>query len=214
MNEMTERPQVPPPAAGDDGEAMAVTDGSGTSQPPPAPPTAHWYAARVRVNYEKRFQEDLERCFRERGHFLETWIATENSIRVNSRGKRVVRELVLLSTFVFVRVEKSHLNDVRFRPDVYRMLTAPGKYEPYVIPDQQVNDVRRMVDSGKAEILTRTIKKGDKVRVLGGQFKDIIAYVQRLKGQKAVIACEIPSIFGAAVEIDKDMLDFVPDKKR
>ncbi len=214
MNEVTERPQVPPPIAGDDGEAMVGTDDGAISPPPQAPPTARWYAARVRVNYEKRFQDDLERCFHDNGHFLETWIATESRIRVNSRGKRVVRELVLLSTFVFVRVEKSHLNDVRFRSDVYRMLTLPGTYEPYVIPDKQMADVRRMVDSGKAEILTRSIKKGDKVRVLGGQFKDVIAYVQRLQGQKAVIACEIPSIFGAAIEINKDMLDFVPDKKR
>ncbi len=211
---MTKRPQVPPPVAGDDGEAMPRTDDGGILQTIQIPPTAHWYAARVRMNCEKRFQEDLERCFHADGHFLETWIATENRVRVNSRGKRVVRELVLLSTFVFVRVEKSHLNDVRFRSDVYRMLTAPGKYEPYVIPDKQMNDVRRMVDSGKAEILTRSIKKGDKVIVLGGQFKDVTAYVQRIQGKKAVIACEIPSVLGAAVEISVDMLDYVNDKKQ
>ncbi len=211
---MTERPMVSSTPAGDDGEAVPATDVDGNQSITTATVATHWYAAQVRMNCEKRFQEDLERCFRENSHFLETWIATENRIRINSRGKRVVREIVILSTFVFVRVEKRYLNDIRFRSDVYRMLTAPGSNVPYVIPDRQLEDVRRMVDSGKAEILTRTIKKGDKVVVLGGQFKDVTAYVQRIQGQKAIIACEIPGILGAAIEINKDMLDFVREGKR
>ena len=42
---------------------------------------------------------------------------------INSRGKRVVREAVFLTTFVFVRVEDKNLNEIRFRSDVYKMLT-------------------------------------------------------------------------------------------
>ena len=42
---------------------------------------------------------------------------------INSRGKRVVREAVLLTTFVFVRVEDKNLNEIRFRSDVYKMLS-------------------------------------------------------------------------------------------
>ena len=54
---------------------------------------------------------------------------------INSRGKRVVREAVFLSTFVFVRVEDKNLNEIRFRSDVYKMLSEPGKSAPYAIPD-------------------------------------------------------------------------------
>ena len=54
---------------------------------------------------------------------------------INSRGKRVVREAVFLTTFVFVRVEDKNLNEIRFRSDVYKMLSEPGKSAPYAIPD-------------------------------------------------------------------------------
>ena len=54
---------------------------------------------------------------------------------INSRGKRVVREAVFLTTFVFVRVEDKNLNEIRFRSDVYKMLSESGKSAPYGIPD-------------------------------------------------------------------------------
>ena len=54
---------------------------------------------------------------------------------INSRGKRVIREAVFLTTFVFVRVEDKNLNEIRFRSDVYKMLSEPGKSAPYAIPD-------------------------------------------------------------------------------
>ena len=59
---------------------------------------------------------------------------------INSRGKRVVREAVLLTTFVFVRVEDKNLNEIRFRSDVYKMLSEPGKSAPYAIPDTKFDN--------------------------------------------------------------------------
>ena len=37
----------------------------------------------------------------------------ERRIMINSRGKRVIREAVFLTTFVFVRVEDKNLNEIR-----------------------------------------------------------------------------------------------------
>lgn len=59
---------------------------------------------------------------------------------INSRGKRVVREAVLLTTFVFVRVEDKNLNEIRFRSDVYKMLSERGKSAPYAIPDTKFDN--------------------------------------------------------------------------
>ena len=59
---------------------------------------------------------------------------------INSRGKRVVREAVFLTTFVFVRVEDKNLNEIRFRSDVYKMLSEPGKSAPYAIPDTKFDN--------------------------------------------------------------------------
>jgi len=59
---------------------------------------------------------------------------------INSRGKRVVREVVFLTTFVFVRVEDKNLNEICFRSDVYKMLSEPGKSAPYAIPDSKFDN--------------------------------------------------------------------------
>ena len=64
----------------------------------------------------------------------------ERRIMINSQGKRVVREAVFLSTFVFVRVEDKNLNEIRFRSDVYKMLSERGKSTPYAIPDSKFDN--------------------------------------------------------------------------
>ena len=62
---------------------------------------------------------------------------------INSRGKRVVREAVFLPPLSFVRVEDKNLNEIRFRSDVYKMLSEPGKSAPYAIPDTKFDNFRR-----------------------------------------------------------------------
>lgn len=123
-----------PSVAGDDGEAIPQTVESPTGSPVADTDGMSWYVACVRVNYEKKFMLAIEQDFQGRGLPIEAWVPTERRVVVNSRGKRCIREFVVLSTFVFVRVEASHLNDIRFRPDVYKMLTMPGKKTPTSSP--------------------------------------------------------------------------------
>ena len=39
-----------------------------------------------------------------------------------------------------MRVEDKNLNEIRFRSDVYKMLTEPGKSAPYAIPDTKFDN--------------------------------------------------------------------------
>jgi hypothetical protein len=39
-----------------------------------------------------------------------------------------------------VRVEDKNLNEIRFRSDVYKMLSEPGKSAPYGIPDTKFDN--------------------------------------------------------------------------
>jgi len=39
-----------------------------------------------------------------------------------------------------VRVEDKNLNEIRFRSDVYKMLSEPGKSAPYAIPDTKFDN--------------------------------------------------------------------------
>ena len=186
--------------AGDGGEAV---ERSGNK--------THWYVAVVRVNCEKKIKLAIEDLFSRRGLPLETWVPTKKRAVVNSRGKRTLREYVALSTFIFVRVEVKHLNEIRFRSDVYKMLTMPGEKAPCAIPDETLNSFRKILEKDEAVVLNRPLKKGDKVRIIEGDLVGCVAYVQRTQGKKVVIGNEIQYIGGATIEINKDSLEYIKD---
>ena len=137
MKETNIQSQVTSTIAGDDGEAMARSEGYVAENGFVATDPMHWYVACVRVNYEKKFKILIEQNFKDRKFALETWLPLEKRVMINSRGKRVIREAVFLTTFVFVRVEDKNLNEIRFRSDVYKMLSESGKSAPYAIPDSK-----------------------------------------------------------------------------
>ena len=204
--------QVTSTLAGDGGEAVAESNETAMRHPAETKGTMHWYVACVRVNCEKKTKVAIERYFEEKQYKLETWLATERRIAINSRGKRIIREAIVLTTFVFVKVETRHLNDIRFRSDVYKMLSKPGKNVPCIIPEGEFENFRRLVDSGKAEIQNHPLKKGDRVRIIDGELTGVVAYVQRIQGKKALIGNEIRNICGATIEIGKDKLEFFKDE--
>lgn len=211
MIEAKVQPQVMSTIAGDGGEAVAKSEGYVAENGFVAIDPMHWYVACVRVNFEKKFEIIINQYFKKRKFALETWLPLEKRTVVNSRGKCIIREAVILTTFVFVRVENRNLNEIRFRSDVYKMLSEPGKSVPYSIPDTIFENFRRIVMTGEAEIQNHPIKKGDKVRIIDGELVGVIAYVQRIQGKKVLIGDEIRNICGATIEIDKEYLEFFKD---
>ena len=200
MKNKTAARKVTSTNAGDGGEAVAISVD-----------TRHWYVAVVRVNCEKKIKIAIEDSFNRIGYQLETWVPIKKRTVVNSRGKRNLREYVVLSTFIFVKVEEKHLNEIRFRSDVYKMLTMPGEKEPCTIPDETLNSFRRILEKDEAVVLDRPLKKGDKVRIKEGDLTGCVAYVQRTQGSKVVIGNEIKYIGGATIEINKDSLEYIKD---
>lgn len=201
--------------AGDDGEAMGKTAkklSSDTPQRIVKPPNTGWYVAVVRVNCEKRISADIQSVLDSKGIWFESWVPTVENVVINKRtNKRKKVEKIFLSTFIFCNIESSKINEIRFRSDVYKMLTMPGHKEIYKIPDSEIENYKRFVERSCTPVSSYTgpLLKGQKVRIIGGALKGVEAYVQHTKGDKAVIGCEIKYISGATVEIDRDLLEIV-----
>lgn len=208
MTETKVQPQVTSTIVGDGGEAVEKSKGYVAENGFTATDPMHWYVACVRVNFEKKFEIIINQYFKKRKFALETWLPLEKRVVINSRGKRILRDVVILTTFVFVRVEDKNLNEIRFRSDVYKMLSEPGKSVPYAIPDTIFENFRRIVMTGEAEMQNRPIKKGDKVQIIDGELTGVIAYVQRIQGNKVIIGNEIRNICGATIEVAMEQLRF------
>lgn len=204
--------------AGDDGEAEQKTKYnpiSVSSKKAQKPQDAGWYVAVVRVDCEKKIAADIQQVLDNKAIWFEYWVPTKRTFTVSKRtNKRKEIERVFLSTFIFCHVSRAELNGIRFRPDVYKMLSMPGSKTIYRIPDMELENYRRFVECACEEVsaFTAPLKKGQKVRVFGGSLKGVEAYVQRVKGDRVLIGCEIKYIAGATIEIDRDLLEVIDEK--
>ena len=215
--------QVPSPMSGDDGEAMEGSEKSHSflqgekllelsQNKVVMPGDVGWYVAVVRCNCEKRIADDIKYYFDERNTWFEYWVPMQKVWYIDRRSKkRKSKEKVFLATFIFCHVSADSLNDIRFRSDVYKMLTMPGHREIYRLRDKELEDYRRIVENPDLPVNPQTgpLKKGQKVRVTEGNLKGLEAYVQRIVGKKATIGNEIKYISGATIEIDRSFLEAI-----
>lgn len=207
--------QVSAPQMGDDGEAVLKNlqnEALGHENEPKMPDDAGWYVAVVRCNCENTIGKTLELYFQRHKIWFEYWVPMQRMVVIDKRSnKRRVKEKVLLTTFIFCHVSPAHLDTIRFRSDVYKMLTMPGHREIYRLSDKEVEDYRRLVENPDLPVTpcSGPLRKGQRVRITEGKMAGLEAYVQRLSGKKAIIGNEIKYISGATIEIDRTFLEAI-----
>lgn len=208
---------VTPPNAGDDGEAMVKKQEKVKFEPNKGlerPKDAGWYVAVVRVNCETRIADSIQFNLNSSGIWFNYWVPKIKVVYVDKRTlKRKIKEKLFLSTFIFCNVSPTYLDEIRFRSDVYKMLTMPGHKEIYKIPDYEIINYRKLVENNEEPVTAAPVplKKGVKVRVLAGNMEGVEAYVQRFTDTRAVIGNEIKYISGATIEISRDLLEIIEE---
>ena len=219
MTETNNLPQVTSTNAGDDGEAVVGSQKTKKKKEPneglSKPKDAGWYVAVVRVNCELKIAKLIQENLNRDGIWFEYWVPKIKVVCIDKRtNKRKLKDKLFLSTFIFCNVSQAHLNEIKFRSDVYKMLVMPGQKDIYKIPDNKFNNYRNLVDNDEEPVSEAPVplKKGIKVRVMAGKMKGLEAYVQRYNGKKAVIGNEIKYISGATIEISRDLLEVIEEK--
>lgn len=207
--------QASAPQMGDDGEAVLKNpqnEAFGHENEPKMPDDAGWYVAVVRCNCENTIGKTLELYFQRHKIWFEYWVPMQRMVVIDKRSnKRRIKEKVLLTTFIFCHISPDHLDTIRFRSDVYKMLTMPGHREIYRLSDKEVEDYRRLVENPDLPVTpcSGPLRKGQRVRITEGKMAGLEAYVQRLSGKKAIIGNEIKYISGATIEIDRTFLEAI-----
>ncbi len=218
MNETKIKPQVTSTTAGDDGEAVAKSQEKVMKNEPnegiKEPVDAGWYVAVVRCNCEKKIADSIRLNFGRDRKWFDYWIPMTKVVYIDKRTlKRKVKEKLFLSTFIFCKVSPKQLDDIRFRSDVYKMLTMPGKRGIYRVPDQEIINYRNLVENDVEPVTAAPVplKKGIKVRIMAGSMKGLEAYVQSYSGKKAIIGNEIKYVSGATITVSRDLLEVITD---
>lgn len=222
MNETKIKPQVTSSNAGDGGEAVAKSQGKAKkiekkmpNEGIEEPDDAGWYVAVVRCNCEKKIADSIQLNLNRDKKWFDYWIPMIKVVYIDRRtNKRKVKEKLFLSTFIFCKVSPTELDDIRFRSDVYKMLTMPGKRGIYRVPDLEIINYRNLVENGQEPVSEAPVplKKGIKVRIIAGKLKNVEAYVQSYSGKKAIIGNEIKYVSGATIEINREFLEVIEEK--
>lgn len=215
MTDTLLHPLVASTIAGDGGEAVEKSKENIKKKPNDGlvkPDDTGWYVAVVRVNCEVRIADSIQFNLNRNNVWFDYWVPKVKVVYIDKRTlKRKLKEKLFLSTFIFCNVSPSQLDEIRFRSDVYKMLTMPGQKQIYRVPDRQIVNYRNLVENDEEPVSAAPVplKKGIKVRVMEGSMKGMEAYVQRYNGKKAVIGNEIKYISGATIEISRELLEVV-----
>ena len=161
MKETNIQSQVTSTIAGDDGEAVAKSEENAKKKVPEKPneglekpADAGWYVAVVRVNCETRIADSIRINLNHNHVWFDYWIPKVKVVYIDKRSnKRKVKEKLFLSTFIFCNVSPRQLDNIRFRSDVYKMLTMPGQRKIYQIPDQVIANYRYFVENDEEPVL-------------------------------------------------------------
>jgi transcription antitermination factor NusG len=141
-------------------------------------PAHHWFAVRVRSNQERTAMAHL----RERGYeqFAPSY---KSERRWSDRTKEI--EQYLFPGYIFCRFDAS---------DRRAVLSAPGVVDlvgfgrtPEAIPDQEIDRVRRMVESGLLVTPYRFLNVGQTIRIERGPLTGLEGILVELKGKQRLV---------------------------
>ncbi len=142
-----------------------------------------WYAAKTRNNSEKKVKSLLEKLNVE--HFLPL-----RKTLSERNGKKVHVVKPLVSNLVFIHTDfktaLSLVNDSRL-PMSY-MIDHVTK-SLLVVPDKQMQDFMFLLDFSEeaVQVSNENLRRGDRVRVIKGEFAGIEGELVRIKGHKRVV---------------------------
>jgi transcription antitermination factor NusG len=163
----------------------------------------NWYALHVRSQWERQVLDGLRR------QSLDGYLPlyTERS-RWSDRTKMVER--VLFPGYVFGRFELELRRKVVELPGIVRILGTGIQPEP--IPDEEIERVRLVVDSGLAVTPVAYLAKGQKVRVASGALAGVEGIVVRVKDVlRVVVSVEILRR-SVMAELDTDTLSLIEQR--
>ena len=148
----------------------------------------NWYAIRVTYNREMKVKHEMDALH------IENFLPMKYRIRM--RGERRIKEKVpAIHNLIFIYTTQEKLQEIK------QTTTLPIRYimnretkTPVTIPLDQMQNFIAVSGSIDEQVIylepdITIFKKGDKVRITGGVFKDAEGYFMRIKGDRRVVVC-------------------------
>ena len=142
----------------------------------------HWYVANT-CRQEKKIKQRLDSMG------IENFIPFQQIARKIHGADKLI-EVPVIPNLVFIHTTfKSCMSLIQEYAFDMRYLRDRETGNFLIVPDKQMNDFMFLLDFSKemVEVVNENLKKGDKVRVIKGDFAGIEGELIRVKGHKRVV---------------------------
>lgn len=163
--------------------------------------TPEWLAAYVHSCMEKKVAEQ----FRDMG--IEYYLPIQTEIRQWSDRKKKIERLVI-PMMIFIHISPRERSLPLALRAVSRYLVLRGEHSPAIIPDEQMERFRFMLDYSPqaVEFHSTTLTRGDAVRVIKGPLTGLEGELIEFNG-KSVVAVRLNMLGCATVEMSVGLVE-------
>ena len=153
----------------------------------------YWYALYTRSRNEKKVYDLLLEKNQE------VFLPLVTKVRLWKDRKKKV-EMALFSSYLFARFDYKNRFDILQTKGVIKIVNFKGI--PAIVPDWQINSLKKMLEIPEKIRLENYIKVGAEVEVIEGVFKGMRGSIQTIKGDMRLTVSIAGIMQTISVEID------------
>jgi len=138
-----------------------------------------WYPVCTKSKFEKKAYAELLR------KNITAYLPLQKTIRQWSDRKKIVQE-PLIKSYLFVYISIKEHAEVLMTNGIARFIYFSGQMAS--IPEKQINDLKLLLATdAELEVLEYDIQIGEKVLIIAGPFKGVVAELVSLHNKKRII---------------------------
>lgn len=155
-----------------------------------------WFAAYVRSCQERKTADFLSKMG------IEYYLPLQKETHKWSDRVKTVEKLVLPG-LIFIRTTRTKRVEILSETTlISRYMTQGGSYNPVIIPDNQIEDFRFVLENGQDRVAVSSdvYTHGDCVEVVSGPLKGLKAEVVDISGQQCAVI-RVDNLCSAVIKI-------------
>jgi len=144
----------------------------------------NWYAAKVKYQTERKVKQWLDE------QAIENFIPFR-TVLIERNGRKIKREKPIVPGLLFIRTDYkiACTLPVESRIKLVFLRNLENHQQLLIVPDKQMQDFMFLLDFSESavRIENTNLRRGDRVRVIKGDFAGIEGELVRIKGHKRVV---------------------------
>ena len=160
----------------------------------------YWIAVLVQMCTEQKVSTRLNKLG------ITNYVPTQTEIHQWSDRKKKI-ERIVIPMVVFVQVDKEIEKSLKTYSFIYKFISYPGQKETAIIPDEQILNLKYILENSSTEVFfTNHLKVGDVVKIARGPLKGFEGIISIIDNRTQVLAIRIDCLGYACVKISKEFL--------